>query len=117
VSSTVHKVPLARRFVSDLCRVAVGIPLLVGPSRLARDVVVGEGVSIRREQCRDLRASGSAIRETISCPSLPQTSVGRGAITTTPRRTQTKRSHKRNTHHAETPSLAYSCIDLIRVPM
>ena len=56
----VHKVPAPCRFVADLGRVAVAVPILVRPHRLARDVVAAEGVSIGREQCCHPRAGGGA---------------------------------------------------------
>ena len=52
----VDKVPPRCRLVPDLGRDAVTVPILVGPRRFARDIVACEGVSIRREQRRHLRA-------------------------------------------------------------
>jgi hypothetical protein len=54
------KVPPPRRFVGDPGRVAVAVPILVRPCRLARDVVAGKGVRIHREEPRDLGADGGA---------------------------------------------------------
>jgi hypothetical protein len=45
----VHEVPSPCRLVADLGRVAIAIPISVRPCRLAREVVAGEGISIRRQ--------------------------------------------------------------------
>ena len=45
----VDEVPLPCRLVAELGRVAIAIPILVRPCRLARDIVAGEGISIRRQ--------------------------------------------------------------------
>ena len=45
----VHEMPLPCRVVADLGRVAVAVPIFIGPGRLARDVMAGQGVGIRRE--------------------------------------------------------------------
>jgi hypothetical protein len=54
----IHKVPAPCRFVKDLGRVAVTVPILICPCRLARDVVVSQGISIGREEPRHLSADG-----------------------------------------------------------
>jgi hypothetical protein len=43
----IDKVPQPCRFIPDLGRVAIAVPIFVGPCRLARDVVAGQGVGIR----------------------------------------------------------------------
>jgi hypothetical protein len=52
----VHEVPPPCRLVVDLGRDAIAVPILVRPRRLARDLVVGKGISIGREEPRHLGA-------------------------------------------------------------
>jgi hypothetical protein len=52
----IDKVPQPCPFIPDPGRVAVAVPIFIRPCRLARDVVAGLGVSIRREQHRHLGA-------------------------------------------------------------
>jgi hypothetical protein len=59
-SSISAKCPQACPFIPDPGRVAVAAPILIGLCRLARDVVAGQGVSIRREQHRHLGAGSGA---------------------------------------------------------
>jgi hypothetical protein len=50
----VHEVPPPCRLVADLGRAAIAVPILVRPCRFAGNVVRGQAVGVRREQCRDL---------------------------------------------------------------
>jgi hypothetical protein len=52
----VHEVPAPCCLVADPGRVAVAVPILIGPCRLAGDVVARQAVGVGREQCRHLVA-------------------------------------------------------------
>ena len=53
----IHKVPPPCRFVPDLGPVAIAVPILVGPCRLAGDVVCGQSGSVGSEKCGDLESA------------------------------------------------------------